>query len=209
MPSHYLNQCCNIVNSKLRNTLQWNHKPNPYIFIQVNTFENVVCEMAAILSRPQCVIKSHNSTKFGWADCNGPQPTMLSTEKHRFYHYTPTIWLCGVNYENVVLTKKQIAWTRLLPSLTWLMLNPINTLRPSDAIWCQICWSAFASGIVACRCSSLFKPMLTCCQIHSGTNMKIQWNLNQNKNIFIRVVNLTCYHTVGKRLHLYWIVCWM
>ena len=65
------------------------------------------------------------------------------------------------------------------------------------------------SGLSLFGAKPLFKPMLTYCQIHSGTNMKIQWNLNKNKNIFIRAVNLTCYHTVGKRLHLYWIVCWM
>ena len=35
--------------------LQWNFDQNLYIFIQENTFENVVCEMAAILSWPQCV----------------------------------------------------------------------------------------------------------------------------------------------------------
>ena len=29
------------------NKLQWNIKRNPHIFIQENTFENVVCEMAA------------------------------------------------------------------------------------------------------------------------------------------------------------------
>ena len=35
--------------------LQWNLKRNWYIFIQENAFENVVCEMAAIFSQPQCV----------------------------------------------------------------------------------------------------------------------------------------------------------
>ena len=30
-------------------------KQNSYISIQENAFENIVCEMAAILSRPQCV----------------------------------------------------------------------------------------------------------------------------------------------------------
>ena len=54
-PSHYLNQCWNIVNSNLRNKLQWNNKQNSFIFIQENAFENVVCEMTAILSRPLCV----------------------------------------------------------------------------------------------------------------------------------------------------------
>ena len=47
-PSHYLNQCWNIVNSNLRNKLQWNIKRNSGIFIQENAFENVVCEMASI-----------------------------------------------------------------------------------------------------------------------------------------------------------------
>ena len=36
---------------------------NSYIFIQENTFENVVCEMSAILSRPQCV---NPSTLYYW-----------------------------------------------------------------------------------------------------------------------------------------------
>ena len=33
----------------------WNFNRNSYIFIQENTFENVVRKMAAILSQPQCV----------------------------------------------------------------------------------------------------------------------------------------------------------
>ena len=54
-PSHYLNQCWNIVNWKLRTKVQWNFNRNSNIFIQENGFESVVCEMAAILSQPQCV----------------------------------------------------------------------------------------------------------------------------------------------------------
>ena len=54
-PSHYLNQCWNIVNSNLRNKFQWNPKWNSGIFIQENAFENVVCEMASIYSRPEWV----------------------------------------------------------------------------------------------------------------------------------------------------------
>ena len=37
------------------NKLQWNVNWNSYIFIQENAFENVVWEMEAILSQPQCV----------------------------------------------------------------------------------------------------------------------------------------------------------
>ena len=56
-PGHYLNQCWDIVNSNLSNTFQWNLKQNSYIFIKENAFENVVCDMAAILTRPQCVMR--------------------------------------------------------------------------------------------------------------------------------------------------------
>ena len=54
-PSHYLNQCWNIVNWTIGNQLQWNFYLNSNIFIHENAFESVVCEMAVFLSRPQCV----------------------------------------------------------------------------------------------------------------------------------------------------------
>ena len=50
-PSHYLNQCWNIVNWAHRNKSHWNIHQNTKLFIQENAFENIVCEMAAILSR--------------------------------------------------------------------------------------------------------------------------------------------------------------
>ena len=59
VPNHYLNQCWIIVNWTLRNKLQWNLIRNSNIFIQENAFESVVYEMAAILSRPQCVKHIH------------------------------------------------------------------------------------------------------------------------------------------------------
>ena len=60
-PSHYLNQCWNVVNCTLRNKFQCNFNWNSNIFIQENALEYVVCEMASILSRPQCV--NNSSTK--------------------------------------------------------------------------------------------------------------------------------------------------
>ena len=48
-----LNKCRNIVNWTLR--VQWNFNKNSHVFIQEITFENVICEMAGMLSRPQCV----------------------------------------------------------------------------------------------------------------------------------------------------------
>ena len=37
------------------NKFRWNSNRNSYIFIQENAFENIVCKIAVILSRPQCV----------------------------------------------------------------------------------------------------------------------------------------------------------
>ena len=64
-PSHYLdclvanyhlNQCCPIVNWTLRDTLQWNFNQNTKYFIhEENASANIVCEMAAILSRGRWV----------------------------------------------------------------------------------------------------------------------------------------------------------
>ena len=54
-PSHYLNQCWNIVNWTIRHKIQWNFNQNESIFIQENAFEKIVCEIAAILSQRQCV----------------------------------------------------------------------------------------------------------------------------------------------------------
>ena len=55
----------------LRNKLQWNLKQNSHIFSQENAFENIVCKMAAILSRPQCD-NSHrsSSTSSKWHHSN-------------------------------------------------------------------------------------------------------------------------------------------
>ena len=60
-PSHYLNQCWDIVNWTLRNKLQWNFNRYSNIFSQENAFENVVCEMASILSRLQCLNPERHS----------------------------------------------------------------------------------------------------------------------------------------------------
>ena len=50
-PSHHLKQYWLIVNWTLRNKLQWNFNQNIKLFVHENASENIVCEMAAILSR--------------------------------------------------------------------------------------------------------------------------------------------------------------
>ena len=53
--SHCLNQCWIIINWTLRNKLQWNFNQNTKFCIHENASENIVCEMAAILSRGRWV----------------------------------------------------------------------------------------------------------------------------------------------------------
>ena len=55
VPSYYLKQCWDTINWTVRNKFQWYFNRNSCIFIQENALGNFVCEMAAILSRPQCV----------------------------------------------------------------------------------------------------------------------------------------------------------
>ena len=59
-----------IFNLTIRNILEWNFNRNSYIFIQGNAFANAVCEMAAILSRPQCVNQHNTSQERGSRMCH-------------------------------------------------------------------------------------------------------------------------------------------
>ena len=59
--SHYLNQCRIIANWTLAIIFQWKFNQNTAIFIEENAFENVVCEMMSISSRPQCVKMQQSS----------------------------------------------------------------------------------------------------------------------------------------------------
>ena len=55
------------MNCTHRNKLQWNLNWNLNIFIQENAFENVVCKMAAILSRPLSVKQRNMETWRKWS----------------------------------------------------------------------------------------------------------------------------------------------
>ena len=61
VPSHYLNQCWNIVNSALRNKNQWNVYRNSKVFIEENAFENAkwwpFCPGLNVLMWRQCSIE--------------------------------------------------------------------------------------------------------------------------------------------------------
>ena len=73
VPSHYLSQCWLIVNWTLTNKLQWNSNESKKLFIHQNAFENVICEMSAILSRKRWV---------RWESCLQSQPWELYVAQH-------------------------------------------------------------------------------------------------------------------------------
>ena len=54
-PSHYPNQCWDIINLTLMSKLKLNFNRNSNISIEKNTFEKVVCKMLSISSRPLCI----------------------------------------------------------------------------------------------------------------------------------------------------------
>ena len=83
-PSHYLNQCWNIVNWTLGDNLRWNLNWNIYIFIQENVFGNVIWKMVAIFSEPQCV-KAVIKYNFWWWSVhptNKVKPISTETQPH-------------------------------------------------------------------------------------------------------------------------------
>ena len=114
-PSHYQKQCWDFVNWTFRNKLQWNFKRNSNIFFEENTFENVVCEMSAILSRPQCVKQNEQSRSCG---------TLVSRHlPHKFFHgpatkpshvHEPILTYhqrCSVAFTSVSATSQKCSWT--------------------------------------------------------------------------------------------------
>ena len=66
-----MNQCWNIANWNIRNKLQWNLNRKSDILIPENAFENVVCEMTAMLSRPLYVKKMLPPYVFRFQICYG------------------------------------------------------------------------------------------------------------------------------------------
>ena len=77
----------------MRKEIQWNFNWYWSIFIQENAFENVVCEMASILSRPQCDNGNHNTSTT--ASSYG----MGTLAPHNTPHNTPCLYggyLCQI-----------------------------------------------------------------------------------------------------------------
>ena len=87
-------QCWNIFNWTFRNKLPWNFNRNSNLLIQENALENVVREMASILSRPQCVnVTLYHATLY-----------RIVCKTHIFMHHSP-ISLTALNQNQFWLEK--------------------------------------------------------------------------------------------------------
>ena len=111
MPSHYLNQCWNVVNWTFRDKLQWNCNWNSNIFIEENVFENVIWKMASILSWPQfvkypkwyCITKSPPLDSFKGYSSEGVV-IMLTMGQTKSIHLKQwyTLWSCEKNVQKTL-----------------------------------------------------------------------------------------------------------
>ena len=70
-PSHYLKQCRKIMIWTNRNKFQWNWNQITAIACKGNAFENGLCKMAVILSRPQKIPMGLKKLTFPLKRCRG------------------------------------------------------------------------------------------------------------------------------------------
>ena len=140
--SHYLNQCSLIVNGTFMNKLQWNLLRKAKLFIQENSFENVVCKMTAILLKPHHVKPANWSMEFApltvgslvpcvaaWVFSRQDINTLRPDQNGR--HFPDDIFKCIFLNENV--------WISINITLKFVPSGPINNIPALVQItaWCQ------------------------------------------------------------------------
>ena len=86
--TYYPNQCWIIVNWTPGNKLQWNFNRNSYIFIEETTFENVVWQMAAFLSRPHCVNECSEHVRHQSSGCQLMKPRSSQAQRWSLFSHT-------------------------------------------------------------------------------------------------------------------------
>ena len=118
-PSYYLNQCWNIVNWTLENNLQCHLNRN--LFIQENTFQNVVGKMV-ILSRPQCINAKMSKRLYIFEVCASflefsQDCTEYSTSVFIINHLICIIWYFTIIYDraniSVTIFKEFFVYTKI------------------------------------------------------------------------------------------------
>ena len=120
--SHYLNKCWKTVNLYIRNKFKWNFKQNSYIFIQEKVFENVVWKMAAILSRPQCILCRSDASSI---KCDLETVTMTNISSLSLTSVSLRLVLAKYSWDDFQnpLTINHMKYTRLVVSFAFSFLS--------------------------------------------------------------------------------------
>ena len=113
-PSHYLNQCWNIIDWTLRNKLHWNFNRNSDIFIHENVLE-YVSKMVAILSQPQCVKwqRMYGGIKFVWVVLAVRTSVSTVMPKFRENLLPKLVWLrCSTFQSCLFVSRENNGWLK-------------------------------------------------------------------------------------------------
>ena len=107
------------------NKLQWHFNRNCNIFFQENAFESVVCEMATILSRPQCVngvqMARHVAKMF-----NSKRP-FGNTRRHTYTIFPQAMAKC-LTVPTRIGTNIDLSLVRSCGTLTRVILHQVCTV---------------------------------------------------------------------------------
>ena len=169
-PSHHMNQCSHIVYWTPGNIFQWNSHKNTINFIQENTFEKVVREIAAILSRSHCVIGSSSG-----------KVTPICTLIY-MYVFTKELHYLGSVYSYVSVSN-WVIWGRLSLSVQYLEPTIPLEMTSGDAIKCSVIHKKSNSAFYIRN--GMFLSFMRCCHVSTPpseshdtldtTNMKKAW----------------------------------
>ena len=137
VPSHYLNQCWNIVNWTLRNQTSVKSQSESKHFHLRKCIWNVFWKMAAILSRPQYVNSSYRHHCFWWPEEQGHHEPWFKPWFH-FELFSPCVITCSHKGLSVIHYYTPAQWSCW--GVYW-----IHSVCPSVPHSCPLC-SAYSSG---------------------------------------------------------------
>ena len=145
----------NLSNIYYHDKLQWNLNRNLYIFIRENTFEDVVWQMAAILSRPQCVSTFEWWTHMSLKIICAVMPEYQVIAKWAFDNYHPqtsTLTSVFLKYIATNIKGSALQHDKNLERSVWSILKKwtqqnTNIVFEIDTVFTVFLWRYYFSGL--------------------------------------------------------------
>ena len=177
MPSHYVNHRWVIVNWTLRNKLQWKFNENIKLFIHENASENIVCEMAAILSgggggwvNPAALLGSY---RFLSTVCDKIRPVWKSEKQvYDFLEKSFDMWAFIKGLVSCLSDPKRVKWWFWFPSIGQNLGHSCIATYCITPWWCRCIKRVWEECILICSFSKL-RPKQNSKNSHSFSWMKI------------------------------------